>query len=70
MADRLATQQGNDDAERLVHHVPLARGGNAHGESVGNQGSRPDPKHHPAAGHVVELHDPVGEHERVVVGQG
>jgi len=34
-----------------------------------DQRSGADAKHRPAAGHVVELHHAVGQHERVVVGQ-
>ena len=67
---RLTAQQPQDDAQRLVHHVPLAGGRDAHGEGVRDQGARADPEHRPPTGHVVELIDPVGQHERVVIGQG
>ncbi len=39
---------------------------------IASEARRPGPgaEHDPAAGHVVELDDAVGDHHRVVVGQG
>ena len=36
---------------------------------VGDQRARADAEHRPSAGQVVELHEAVGDHHRVVVGQ-
>ena len=67
--DRLAGQQEEDGLERLLHHVALVGGVDAHHEGVGGQGARADAEHDAAACQVVEQHHAVGQHERVVVGQ-
>jgi len=67
--DRLAAKQPGDDVERLVHHLALVRRVDADLQRVVHQRARTDPEHRPAAGHVVELDDAVGDHHRVVVGQ-
>ena len=53
---------------RLGHAVAGSRVDPQH-QGVGGQQARPDAEHHPAAGHVVELDDAVGDHQRVVVRQ-
>ena len=58
-----------DRLERLLHHVALLGGVDAHHEGVGGQRARADAEHHAAAGQVVEQHHAVGQHEGVVVGQ-
>ena len=68
VGDGLAAQQPQDHAEPLVE--PLALRGRLDPEHarVGLQRAGARAEHHPAAGHVVELHDPLGDHERMVVG--
>ena len=56
--------------ERFVHAIPLAGDRNAHHMRIGRQSAGTDAKHHPPSGHVVELVHPVGQHQRVVIGQG
>ena len=65
--DRLAAHQRHEHADRLVHAVALLLHVDAHHEGVGGQRARPHPEHHAAARHVVELHDAIGEHQRVVI---
>ena len=67
--DRLAGQELEDGLERLLHHVALLGGIDAHHEGVGGQGARADAEHDAAARQVVEQHHAVRQHERVVVGQ-
>jgi hypothetical protein len=45
---------GGDDPEHL---------------GVAQERARPDAEHHPAPGQVIEQDHPVGDHQRVVVGQ-
>ena len=70
VGDFLAAQQRHQHVQRLVHHVALLGDRDAHHVGVRRERAGADPKHRPPAGHVVELVDPVGQHERVVVGQG
>ena len=54
---------------RLVLPVAQQDGVDAVRAGVGRQGTRPRAEHRPAVRHDVELHDPLGDVERVVVGQ-
>ena len=63
-------EQRQDRLQRLLHHRPLVHRVDAHHVGVGRQRARPGAEHHPAAGEVVEQHPAVGDHERMVVGQG
>jgi hypothetical protein len=67
--DGLAGQQGQDGLQALLHHVPLATHLDAHHEGVRRQRAGAATEHDPAPRQVVEQHHPVGEHQRVVVGQ-
>ena len=62
-------EQPQDYPQRLVHAFPLCLVGDSHHVGVAGQGTRPDPKQHPAVGHVVKLHHAVGDHQRVMVRQ-
>ena len=67
--DGLAAQQRHDRVERLVHARPLRVGGDAEHVRVGRELAGPAAEHRAAAGEVVEQHEAVGEHQRVVVRQ-
>ena len=67
--DGLAGQEQQNRLERLLHHVALLGGVDAHHEGVGREGARSDSEHDAAPGEVVEQHHAVSQHERVVVGQ-
>jgi hypothetical protein len=65
----VGAEQRQDRLERLFHHVALALDLDAHHEGVGGERPRADAEHDAAAGEVVEQHHPVGQHQRVVVGE-
>jgi hypothetical protein len=65
----LALEQAQNHRQALHHPVALGHRIDAQHHRVRRQQARPDPEHHPPAGHVVELDDPVRGHEGVVVGQ-
>ena len=68
--DRLvAAEQGEDRLERLLHHPALVDRVDAHDVGVGRQRAGSGAEDDPAAGEVVEQHQPVGHQPRVVVGQ-
>ena len=65
--DGLAAQQRHDRVERLVHARALRVGGDAEHVRVGRELARTAAEHGAATREVVEQHEPVGEHQRVVV---
>ena len=65
----VAAQQADDHAERLVLAVAEQHRVDAVGAGIGRQGAGPGAEDRPAPGHVVELDHPLGDVERVVVGQ-
>jgi hypothetical protein len=65
----VAAQQPRDHAERLVLAVALHHRVDAERACVGCQRAGSGTEHRPAPAHVVELHDALGDVERVVVGQ-
>ena len=52
-----------------LHARALGRGLDAHHVGVGRQRARAAAQHGAAARHVVELHEAVRHHQRVVIGQ-
>ncbi len=62
-------QQAHDDAHRFVHPLTLEGRVQPEHERVGDQRAGAHAKHRPAAGQVVEQHNTVGHHQRVVVRQ-
>ena len=64
-----ALHQLHDDVERLVELAPLVLGLEPHLDRIVDERARPDAEHGAAARHVVELHQPPGDGERVVIGQ-
>ena len=70
MSDRLGLcKQTLDYTQGLVHAPALGDGLDAHHVRVGRQSAGADAHHHTSAGHVVEQHHPVGDHQRMVIGQ-
>ena len=69
LGDDLAAEQAQDHVQRLGHAVALGLRVDAQHHRVGRQQARPGAEHDPAARHVVELDDAVGDHHRVMVGQ-
>ena len=68
-ADRLVgAQQPHDDVEPLVEQAPRILLAQADHRAVGGQRARPHAQHHAPPRQVVELHDALGDPERVVVG--
>ena len=65
----LAAKQAQDHVEPLQHAIALGRGIDAQHHRVRGEQARPHAAHDAAHGHVIELHDPVRHHQRVVVGQ-
>ncbi len=65
----LAAEQLHDRVEGLVHPGALGDRLDAHHVGVGDERARPDAEHGAAARHVVELHEALGDHQRVVVGE-
>jgi hypothetical protein len=65
----LAAQQRHDGVERLVHARALGHGLDPHHVGVGNERAGPAAEHGAAARHMVELHEPLGYQERVVIRQ-
>jgi hypothetical protein len=57
------------DVEALLHHPALLVRVDAEHARVSGELTGADAEHHPTAREVVEHHDPVGEHQRVVVGE-
>ena len=62
-------EQAHDDAQGFVHTEALFGGVDAHHIGVAGEGAGADAEHHAAAGHMVQLGHPVGDHKGVVVGQ-
>ena len=62
-------EQAADHAERLVLAIAQHHRVDAERARVARQRARAAAEHRPAAGHVVELHHPLGDVERVVVRQ-
>ena len=68
--DRLfAFQQPHDGVHRLQHARTLRAGFDAEHVGVGGQRARPAAHHRPAARHVVELHEALRHHERMMIRQ-
>jgi len=65
----LAFQQRHDGGERLLHAVALGRGIDAHHVGVRRQRARAAAQHGPPARHMVELHEAVRDHQRVMIRQ-
>ena len=65
----VALEQRHDGGERLVHALALRHRLDAHHVRVGDERARPAAQHGAAARHVVELHEALGHHEGMVVGQ-
>ena len=65
----LALEQRHDGGERLLHAVALARGIDAHHVCVRRQRAGAATQHGAAARHVVELHEAVRHHQRMMVRQ-
>ena len=61
--------QADDDAQGLVHHLPLPLRVDAQHVGVGGQGAWADSQDHPAPGQMVQQHHAVGYHIGVVIGQ-
>lgn len=68
--DRFPAQQPHDGVERVGRHRAGVERVDAHHEGVGRQLARSDAEHGAAPGLLVELADPVGEDQRLVVGEG
>jgi hypothetical protein len=67
--DHLAGEQAGDDVDGVGHAVALRLGVDTEHHRIRGQQARAKAKHRPAARLVVKLHDAVGHHEGVVVGQ-
>ena len=67
--DGLALEERHHHVEALFHHPALLVRVDAEHPRVGGELTGPDAEHHPAPGEVVEHHDPVGQDQRVVIGQ-
>ncbi len=65
----VAAQQPHDHAERLVLAVTQHHRIDAEGVGVGGSAPGPEPNMARPSAHVVELHDALGDVERVVVRQ-
>ena len=65
----LAAQQRDDHRQRLVLAVALDHRVDAERAGIGGQRTGTRAEHRPAVRHVVELHDALGDVERVVVRQ-
>src|SRR5262245_12524820 len=68
-ADLLTAQQADQHVERFVHPVALFQDRDAHHQRVGRQRAGPGAEHHAPARDVVEVVDPLGQHQRAVVRQ-
>ena len=64
-----SVEQGQDRLERLLHHVALVHRVDPHHEGVRRQRTGTHAEHHAAPREVVEQHHPIGEDQRVVVGE-
>ena len=69
LGDDLALEEAQDRVERLGHAVALRHRIDAHHDRIGGKEPRPGAKHDTAPRHVIELHDAVGGHHRMMVGQ-
>jgi len=69
LRDALAAQQPDHDLERFVHPPARVLDVDAHHVGIGGQLAWTDAEHHAAPRQVVEHRDPVGDHQRVVIGQ-
>ena len=65
----LALQERHDGGERLLHAVALGRGIDAHHVGIRRQRAGAAAQHGAAARHVVELHEAVRDHQRMVIRQ-
>ena len=65
----LARQEPRDHVDRVGHAVALRLGIDAEHHRVGREQSGAEAEHGAPARLVVELHDAVGDHERMVIGQ-
>ncbi len=68
LGDGLVAEEAQDHVDPLGHAVALGHRVDAEHQRVGSEESRPRPEHDPAARVMVELHDTVGHHQRIVVG--
>ena len=68
--DRLVAAQQTDDRIERLFHTP-AQHDRVDAEHIGvrRQGAGAAAEHHPAARHVVELHETLRHQKRVVIGQ-
>ena len=64
---RLTAEERHEDGDRFVHAAPLLGDRDPHLVRVRGERPRTHPEHGAAPGHVVELKDPVRNHERMVV---
>ena len=64
----LVLQQPHDDIETFLEQRPRLRRVEPEHERVGRQRTGTHTEHEPPAGEVVEEDGPLGDHERVVVG--
>ena len=65
----LAAQEADDHAHRLVLAVALHERIDVQRARIGGQCTGPGTEHRPPTCHVIELHHPLSDVERVVVGQ-
>ena len=65
----LAREQTTDHADRFVLTVALHHRFDSQGAGVAGQCARAAAEHRTAPGHVIELHHPLGDVERVVIGE-
>ena len=69
MGDAFAGEEALDHADSLVLAVALHHGVDAEHEGVGGERAGARAEDHPTAGHVIQLHDALGDIEGVVIGQ-
>jgi hypothetical protein len=62
-------EEPQDHVDPLGHPVALRHRVDAEHQRVGSEEPRAGAEHDPAPRVMVELHDTVGHHQRVVVGQ-
>ena len=68
--DGFSSEEAEDDAEGLVHALPLRERIDPEHVGVRSEGARADTEHRAAAGQVLELADgDVGKHRLMIVQQ-
>ena len=68
--NELAVEQAQDHIQRLRHPVALGVGIDPQHQRIRRQQPGSGAEHDPPLGHVIQLHDPVRHHQRLVIGQG